>query len=1028
MFAAFKLTVTIGIAYFLAARLGLALRGQVGVAIFWPAAGIAAGALIALGPPARLPVAIAVAFASLASSLTVNRNLWLAITFAVLDVCDTLLLAWLIARWFGTVFKLERVPQVVGFLVASTITAAVTAVVAAFAISFCEPAALPFNVWRFNVWRLWFASCALGFITIAPLLIGLGDALREPPPRRELVEGAIALSALAVLSVLVVSLSPGPWTSALPAALAFPMLLWVAVRCRPLFAAAAMFVVTLAVVWSVTFDLGHFDAGVPFRERILAAQTIMLAGTLLALVLAALFSERRDSEAALKGSKERLELALDGAELGAFGADLTTGRLECDARTAQIHGHDRSPTTITELRRFIHADDNIRMDATLVDAKRGGGRWDAHYRVIPPPGHPHAGETRWIAADSAIVHDRQGAPLRLLGVTRDITERKRAEQVLADLNVQRALAGRSGFVGTYAYDVDSDTDDAKAQISPGYAAIHGLPEGTTEITRAIWLARVHPADAERLQVLRRQAFHQRRREYSVDYRIVRDGEVRWIESRTFISYKDDGRPQRVIGVNIDVTDRKRSEALLSESKDRLADAMVAGQVMAFDWDAITRLSRRSENAESILGSRQGSASGSPRTDFLNRVHPDDRARLKKHIRTLRPDDPAYALSFRYVRPDGRQVWLEETARGEFDATGRLLRIKGLTRDITERKQAENTLAERNAQLALAGQAALVGSYAYESDLERMTVSEGYAAIHGLPEGTTETTRSAWRARVHPDDLERMEGFRQRAFGDKQHVYNVEYRIIRASGEVRWIESRSLISYDNEERPLGVIGINIDITERKRAEERQRVLAAELDHRVKNVLATVSAIITQTQEASSSQPDFVNALNRRINSLARTHELLSESNWRGASLAEIVRREFAPYATGNSAARGPGVTLKAEATQAVATVLHELTTNAAKYGAFSRRTGRVSVQWRWLQNGSRQLVIEWQETGGPPVSPPSRSGYGTSIIRELIPFELGGKVELDFASEGIRCRLEIPADWVSRGAGLTHRPGVVDEQV
>src|SRR5262249_47523847 len=111
-------------------------------------------------------------------------------------------------------------------------------------------------------------------------------------------------------------------------------------------------------------------------------------------------------------------------------------------------------------------------------------------------------------------------------------------------------------------------------------------------------------------------------------------------------------------------------------------------------------------------------------------------------------------------------------------------------------------------------------------------------------------------------------------------------------------------------------------------------------------------------------------------------------------------------------------LKAEATQAVATVLHELTTNAAKYGAFSNRAGRVSVQWRWLQNGSRdRLVIEWQEAGGPPVLTPSQFGYWTSLIRELIPFELGGRVELVYASEGIRCQLEIPASWIGKGGGV-----------
>jgi len=130
---------------------------------------------------------------------------------------------------------------------------------------------------------------------------------------------------------------------------------------------------------------------------------------------------------------------------------------------------------------------------------------------------------------------------RIKGLTRDITERKRAQQALADLDVQLALAGRAGLVGTYAYDTEYDADAEKAQISPGYAAIHGLPEGTTEITRTAWLARVHPEDAERLQALRDQAFHQRQREYKVDYRIVLRGEVRWIELRTFISYNSTGR-------------------------------------------------------------------------------------------------------------------------------------------------------------------------------------------------------------------------------------------------------------------------------------------------------------------------------------------------------------------------------------------------------------------------------------------------------------------------------------------------------
>jgi two-component sensor histidine kinase len=172
---------------------------------------------------------------------------------------------------------------------------------------------------------------------------------------------------------------------------------------------------------------------------------------------------------------------------------------------------------------------------------------------------------------------------------------------------------------------------------------------------------------------------------------------------------------------------------------------------------------------------------------------------------------------------------------------------------------------------------------------------------------------------------------------------------------------------------------------------------------------VSAIITQTPSVESSLAD-------RIKSLGRTHELLSDNRWHGVSLEEIVRRELAPYAAANTEIGGPRVTLRAEAVQPLGMVFHELATNAAKYGAFSNREGRVLVRWRWLPNGSRGwLAIEWKELGGPNVREPTQFGYGTSTIRELVPFELNGTVELDFAPSGLQCRLKIPPDWVRRAS-------------
>jgi len=272
--------------------------------------------------------------------------------------------------------------------------------------------------------------------------------------------------------------------------------------------------------------------------------------------------------------------------------------------------------------------------------------------------------------------------------------------------------------------------------------------------------------------------------------------------------------------------------------------------------------------------------------------------------------------------------------------------------------------------------------------------------------------------MYPEDRVRWEELRSRAHREQWQEYSGEYRIVRSGNEVRWIEARVFVSYAADGRPQRAVGIDIDVTARKRADEQQRTLNAELDHRVKNVLATVSAIITQTPKAGTSLADFVTGFDGRIKSLARTHELLSCNHWQDVSLADVIRREIAPYAAGNATILGPCVTLKAAAAQAVATVLHELATNAAKYGAFSGPSGRLFVGWRWLDDGSHcRVAIQWQEFGGPAVSIPSQTGFGTSVIRELIPFELGGTVDLAFACHGLQCRLEIPADWVSSDAPI-----------
>jgi two-component sensor histidine kinase len=193
---------------------------------------------------------------------------------------------------------------------------------------------------------------------------------------------------------------------------------------------------------------------------------------------------------------------------------------------------------------------------------------------------------------------------------------------------------------------------------------------------------------------------------------------------------------------------------------------------------------------------------------------------------------------------------------------------------------------------------------------------------------------------------------------------------------------------------------------RRYEQHQRQLIAELDHRVKNVLAQVDRVASSTSAGNRSIKDFIPSFRGRIQSMAASHNLLSESSWRSVALGNLVFTELAPYATDtNLKITGTDVMPSAE-TQALAKVLHELTTNAVKYGALSMPDGQVSVSWDHKPNGqARTLVLEWREVGGPPVVSKVQSSYGTDLIRNLIPHELGGAVDLMFAAEGVNCRIE-----------------------
>jgi PAS domain S-box-containing protein len=328
------------------------------------------------------------------------------------------------------------------------------------------------------------------------------------------------------------------------------------------------------------------------------------------------------------------------------------------------------------------------------------------------------------------------------------------------------------------------------------------------------------------------------------------------------------------------------------------------------------------------------------------------------------------------------------------------RVTARTAELEAQTERLRRSEERRSLALTAGD---MGSWEFDPATNHLEWDTGQHRIYGIAPEILEPTRLQILDIVHPDDRHKhpLEGALH-ASGDR---YQAEFRIVRPDGELRWCHGSAAITRDADGNVTRLNGVSVDITDRKRAEERQLLLAREVDHRAKNTLAVVLSVLRLTKARST--PDFISIVEGRIHALAATHNLLSATHWEGADLRRIVEEEMAPYRTDDGdrvVAEGPAAMLLPSTAQAVALALHELATNAAKYGALSADKGRLRLTWSIGESG---LEIEWLETGGPPAAPPSALGFGLSIVRSSIEAQFRGGVAYDWRPEGLCCRLSIP---------------------
>jgi PAS domain S-box-containing protein len=311
-------------------------------------------------------------------------------------------------------------------------------------------------------------------------------------------------------------------------------------------------------------------------------------------------------------------------------------------------------------------------------------------------------------------------------------------------------------------------------------------------------------------------------------------------------------------------------------------------------------------------------------------------------------------------------------------------------------------SEQRRSLALA--ASNLGSWDWDRVKGDCLWDEGQYRIFGVDPQSFAVTPENVRALLYPEDWERVQAAAQTVLAGGQ-VQETEFRVRRPDGEIRWCLGTAAATVDAQKQVVRISGVTADITDRKKAEERQALLAREVDHRAKNALALVQAIVRMTR--ASTIDGYIAAVEGRIKALSRVHTVLSQSRWEGADLAGLVAEELAPYRTGDQDqvhASGPGIVLQPAAAQTLALVLHELVTNAAKYGALSSLSGKVKLIWT---SDGRTIEFTWTESGGPETSKPAALGFGTRIVLASIERQLGGRVAFDWQPQGLTCTFAVP---------------------
>jgi PAS domain S-box-containing protein len=659
-------------------------------------------------------------------------------------------------------------------------------------------------------WRLWFFADALAFLTVAPAILtwvrGGREWSRKP---QKYLEFAAQMTSLVLFGYLTFM---GTGRGEQPALLysLVPLLLWAALRFGLKGVSTSMIAVAFLSIWGASNGRGPFAGQGPLNNA-LSLQLFLFFAAIPFTILAVVVEEQKRAREVLRDSEERFRMAAQAGKMFAYEWDVSTDKIVRTEGVAQILGvNEGAVTTGQHILAMVPPQDRERLIAAVAKLSPEEPSLQISYRIVRSNG-----AVVWVERNSRAYFDEQGRIMRMIGMVADITARKLAEDELARANDRLRLAMDAAKSVGWDREVKSGRDTLFGDLE----SVFGIPSEVHDGCVEDFHRSLHPDDRGWVLEAIKNAMESKK-PYTAEFRILRqDGTVRWLAARGKFYYSPEGEPERMLGMSVDITDRKLAERDLRDSEERLRLAAQAGKMYAFDWDVATDVIMRSEESARIFGSI-GMPAGTTKQQLLARVHPEDHAAFITSNTERTPESPDNQLTYRLLRPDGSVLWIERTGHAIFDQRGKMVRMIGMVADISERKRAEEGLRQKEIELSEAQRLAQIGSWEWDPSTDTVTWSRELYRIAGRDPNLPAASYKEHSLLLTAESWERL----QRSVEETLRSgtpYELDLEYVRPDGSTIWARGRGEAQRDTAGRIVRLRGTSQDITQRKLAERELR---------------------------------------------------------------------------------------------------------------------------------------------------------------------------------------------------------------